>query len=265
MKRFVVTSLVAVSALAMAMPAMALTGGTRPQMPAPAEGWIHQSEGGADVLLISTTDVQTSVERALNELGVAYDYYGTYGPFSGVDLSPYGQVILAMDGGLSEDADIRHAADYVRDGGHFHIYGGTCYQPYAIAMNTHLFLNNVNDYCWTTVYGAPDVTITDASNYLAAGLAPTYNFSDQAASYYQLRMTDAGANEAADNADGWPILSWKMIGAGSVDICTNSPYSYYYTFASDYEWLKQVVRNQLFLNPTATEAVTWGTVKALHQ
>lgn len=265
MKRFLATALVAVTALAVSAPAMALTGATIAQLPGLAEGWVRQTEGGNAVLLITTTDTSISIERALNELGVGYDVYTTGGGFAGVDLSPYNQVILAMDGGTPVDPDIRHAADYVRDGGHFHIYGGTCWFDYAVAMNTHLFLNNTGDYCWTTVFGAPDVTVDDAGNYLAQGLAATYNFIDQSASYYQLRMTDAGANVAAHNADQWPILSWKMVGAGSADICTNSSYAFYYTNDADYQWLKQVVRNMLYLNPTANEVTSWGAVKALHQ
>jgi hypothetical protein len=252
---FAVALLVAVSGWAYANETA-----TNPDIVNGNEGWITHDR--TDVLLIRTTNV--AINQALNELGVAFDeYYGD--DFSGLDLSGYVHVILAMDGGLVGDASIANAAGFAAGGGYFHIYGGTCWQDYAIAMNTHLLENNVNDYCWTTVYGYPHSTILIPGAYLACGLPPTYDFFDISATYYQMRETDAASTDVAVNGDGYNHLLYKPIGAGMFDICTNSSYAMYYNYPSDFEWLKQVVSNMIFMPPTPADETTWGSIKALYR
>jgi hypothetical protein len=150
-----------------------------------------------------------------------------------------------MDGGTAEDGSVSNIASFANSGGALHILGGTCYQPYAIAMNTHLLQNNTADYCWETVAGSPHSTVTNAGHYLAGGLPPTYNFDNINAMYYQLRPTDGAADVAAVNGDGFQHLLSKAIGAGSFDILTNSPESAYWGSADDFDWGCQVVQNML--------------------
>jgi hypothetical protein len=226
-------------------------------------GWDGEA-GGNDVLLIET--ISTALGAALTSLSVPYDLYQGQ-DFSGLDLSPYTHVFLAMDGGLVENPSIQNLANFANDGGCAHIYGGTCYQPYAIALNTHLLLNNINDYCWTTVNGLPHSTVVDNAHYLAQGLPATYTFVDIAASYYQTRSTDGAAAVAAENGDGYDHVMSKAIGNGSVDLCINSPSEVYYQNGSDFDWLTQVVSNMLDCGaaPTATESATWGGIKAIYR
>lgn len=218
------------------------------------------------VLLIQTgVTVGQSVGRALTELGITYDFLAT-SDFSAVNLAPYQHVFVGMDGGTITTASIVNVRNWVQGGHCLHFYGGTCWQEYATALNANLLQNNVNDYCWATVAGAPDVTVTNAGHYLAGGLPATYTFANHSASYYQTRTTDAGISVAAVNGDNFKCLLSKPIGSGNFDICINSAYDGYYTNNADYQWLKQVVRNMLLCGgATAVEASTWGTIKAIYQ
>jgi hypothetical protein len=216
-----------------------------------------------DVLLIETTT--TALGQALTDLGVAYDsFFGDN--FSAVDLSPYIHVFVGMDGGLVEGPSLQNAANYASNGGCLHFYGGTCWQPYAQGLNTYLLANDVNNYCWTTVFGAPHSTIVDAGHYLAAGLPATYTFADISASYYQTRNTDGAALVAAVNGDGYDHLLSKAIGTGNFDYCINSSYIAYYANPNDYNWLRTVVENMLSCGgPTAIENSSWGAIKAIYR
>jgi hypothetical protein len=214
-------------------------------------------------LLIETTD--TALDQALTDLGVPYDYFAGDN-FSGVDLSPYTHVFVGMDGGLVEGPSLQNAANFASNGGCLHFYGGTCWQPYAIGLNTYLLENNTNDYCWTTVGGFPHSTVVDAGHYLAAGLPATYTFADISASYYQTRNTDGAAAVAAVNGDGYDHLLSKSIGDGSFDYCINSSYYFYYLNPNDYDWLLTVVENMLTCGEaTATEPSSWGAIKAIYR
>jgi hypothetical protein len=234
---------------------------TQPQVVNSESGWVSQGTRN-DVLLIETTNV--ALEQALADLAVGFDLY-INSDFSTLDLSQYTDVFVAMDGGTIEDASIVNVTNWCSAGGRLHFYGGTCWQSYAIAMNAHLVQNDVNNYCWQTVYGTPHSQVTDAGHYLAANLPMTYNFLDISATYYQMRATDPSISVAAVNGDGYAHLFSKAIGAGTFDICINSPYISYYANPTDYEWLKQVVFNMLNQVPSPVESVTWGAIKALYQ
>ncbi len=228
----------------------------------PQQGWVSQR--GANVLVIESTFVDGTIHRALNELGVPFDvFFGDI--FSGVDLSPYDHVFVAMDGGLMDNASIQNVAVWARLGGCAHFYGGSCWFDYAAALNQYFLENDQNNWCWEIVGGVPDVTVTNAGHYLASGLPATYNFVDDAASYYQTRSTDGALQIAARNGDGYAMLGSKPFLAGNFDICINSPYSDYYSNATDFNWLKQVVANMLTCGAaTAVEPTTWGQIKSLY-
>lgn len=226
------------------------------------EGWLTQPDRN-EVLLIRTTDV--ALNQAFSDLSVPFDEY-VGDNFSGVDLTGYTHVFVAMDGGLVEDPSIQNVATFAGNGGHVHFYGGTCWQGYAIALNAHLLLNDVNNYCWSTVGGSPDVLVVDPAHCLADALPGTYNFVDPAATFYSTRSTDPGTAVAAINGDNYDMLMSKAIGAGTFDICINSPYVSYYMNPTDYNWLKQVVQNMLnCVVPVPVENTTWGNIKALYR
>jgi hypothetical protein len=194
------------------------------------------------VLLIETTT--TFLPQCLDDLGVTYDSFSG-SDFSAVDLSGYGHVIVGMDGGLVNDPSIANVEAFATAGGALHFVGGTCWEPYALAVDNRLLEHDTADYCWTTVSGSPDSTVVDPGNPLAAGLPATYDFDNNSATYYSLRPMDAAAAIAAVNGDGYDHLLSKPIGAGTFDILTNSPSDDYWESADDYNWGCQVVQNML--------------------
>jgi hypothetical protein len=226
-------------------------------------GWIiHDGQGGNDILLIETTT--TALGAALTALGHTYDYFSG-SDFSGLDLSPYDHVFLGMDGGLVEGPSIQNLANFINAGGCGHIFGGTCWQPYAIAMNTYILENDINNYCWVQNAIPPDSRVVDAAHYLASGLPANYNYLNNAASYYQLRNTDVLAWVAAENGDGYDHLLSKDLGSGNFDICINSSYSGYWAGA-DFDWMTQVVANMLNgCGVTPTTESSWGAIKSLYR
>jgi hypothetical protein len=249
----------AVAFMAMAACALAAHTTSSPQVTLSNDGF-HASADRNLVLLIETTD--TFLDRALTDLGVAYDLFSGE-DFSGVDLSGYTQVFLGMDGGGVEAPSVANLADFVNGGGCLHIYGGTCWQSYAMALNDYLLNNDVNNYCWS-ISNTPHVTIVDSGNYLATGLPASYNFVDSSAAYYATRSTDGAAMVAAMNGDQVPMLLWKVVGNGILDICINSAYDFYYSDPSDYGWAMQVVANMLTCDGSvAVQNSTWGNVKSL--
>ncbi len=196
-----------------------------------------------NILLITTTDTTGSVELALTELGYAYDiYYGS--PWTGIDFGPYDIVLVAMDGGLAEVADIQKLRTDVLDEGKNLIFlGGTCYQPFAQGMNDYIVLNNTGDYCWM-VTNPPQWTLVDPGHPLAAGLPDSYNYVGYYGGYYQIRVTDPDAETVGVNGEGWPAFFQKQLG-GNFIWYIDSVYSSYWSDPSDYAFLKQVIANSM--------------------
>jgi len=214
------------------------------------------------ILLIETTD--SFIGQALTDLGHGYDLFSG-ADFSGVDLTAYTHVFVGMDGGLVEAPSIMNAAGWAMNGGCLHFFGGSCWQPFAQAMNDYLLENNVNDYCWS-ISAMPHSTVVDPGHYLANGLPVNHDFADPSASYYSLRSTDAGAAVAAVNGDDYDHLLSKSIGDGVFDICINSAYAPYWVDANDYDWGKQVVANMLECSGgIATDDQSWSNIKALYR
>jgi hypothetical protein len=247
------------SVVILAMAASALATTTTPLV-RPSNGGMESAGDRNTILLIETTT--TFLGQALTDLSVAFDLFSG-SDFSGVDLSAYTQVFLGMDGGLVEAPSIANLANFVNAGGCAHIYGGTCWEGYAVALNDYLLANDTTNYCWT-VSNTPHATVVDGGNYLATGLPASYNFVDSSAAYYATRSTDGAAMVAAVNGDGYDMLMWKMVGGGIVDFCINSAYYAYWTNPSDYAWGQQVVANMLTCDGSvAVENSTWGNVKSL--
>ena len=196
-----------------------------------------------DILLISTTDVSQSVERALNELGYPYDYFNGY-PWTGIDFTPYSLVLVAMDGGLAEVADIQKLrTDVIDQGKNLIFLGGTCYQPFAQGMNDFLVQNDVGNYCWQ-ITNPPMWTLTDPTHPLADGLPDSYNYANMSAGYYQIRVNDPDAETVAVNGEGYPAFFRKSID-GDFIWFIDSVYSSYWADANDFAFLKQLINNSI--------------------
>ena len=57
-----------------------------------------------------------AAERALQELGYAYDYFSGP-PWTGIDFSPYDIVLVGMDGGTAEVVDVQKLRTDILDAG----------------------------------------------------------------------------------------------------------------------------------------------------
>lgn len=235
---------------------------TSPTVHGGPPGW-QRGPGRNTVLVLESTE--TALPAALTALGVGFDEY--WGLPWNVDLVAYRDVFVGMDGGLLEASDIQPLADYATAGGFLHFYGGTCWQDFAVAMNTYLVPNDTNNYCWTWVYGQPNMIVINPDHILASALPPTYNWENPSASFYQFRATAWDLEEVARNGDGYSMLFAKTIGTGRFDYCIDSPYALYYG-GQDLSILTQIVSNMLLdtggigpLPPDPTQESSWGMVK----
>jgi len=226
---------------------------------------INGGHGGqnnrATIAVLETTS--TALPAALQSLGQAYDDF--QGPPWNINYSQYTDIFVGMDGGLVEPTDIQPLADWATAGGHLHFYGGTCWQDYAIGMNTYLCLNDTNNYCWTEVFGSPNMSVVDPNHCLANLLPGTYNWNDLAASFYQFRTTDPAIAVAADNGDGYHMLFNKPIGSGRFDYCIDSAFASYYA-GQDMTIFTQIVSNMLSdCGPVPVQTTSWGSIKATYK
>src|SRR6185503_10721505 len=203
---------------------------------------VRASVSGANTLLLTTTDVYYSVERALAELGVTYDYVFT-SRFASVSFAPYQTIVVSMDGGDPGFADVQALANAAAAGKHLILIGGTSYPQYYDALQTYL-LHHTNLQGWTTS-AAPHLVVTDPLDPLAAGLPSPSTFVNSAASFYMLRVADADAGVVARNGDGHPALLHKNIGPGSLVYFIDSPFSPYWSYSDDYAVMRRVVENAL--------------------
>ena len=244
--------------LSVGLAGAALAGGTGSSPGVVNPGHSSGSPTNNSVALLETTT--TALGEVLTSLGVTYDDY--QGPPFPTNLTQYTTVLLGMDGGLLEGSDIQNLAAYASAGGNLVFFGGTCWQDYAVAMDTYLVRNDTNNYCWTEVMNTPAVRIVDPENPLSLGLPETYNFTNWAASYYQFRTTDPAISVAADNGDGYHMLFSKTIGSGRIACCINSAYASYWAGA-DLDWMTTAVRNMYSIyGIVPTKSVSWGGLKA---
>jgi len=202
----------------------------------------------ADVMLIGIHE--TAVRQALVTLGIPFhEFYGE--DWTGLDLSPYAHVYVAIHGGSIEQASLQHVADYAAQGGHLHFYGGSDYPAYAQGLNAYLLENDTNNHQWTELAAAPHVRMEELTSYLARSHNWIFDFQDWSATCYQTRLTDPDMIIAARNSSGVPMLVSKEIGAGTLDLCINSPMTESYSDPTDYAWLQLTVRNMHDLTPGA--------------
>ncbi|MBE0638106.1 MAG: hypothetical protein IH598_06290, partial [Bacteroidales bacterium] len=207
------------------------------------------------VLLISTTAVDNSVKKALNELDYTYsDIFSS--DWTGIDFSPYDVVIIAMDGGsVGESSLLKIRTDVIDAGKRVIFIGGTCNQPFATGVNQYLVQNNVNNYCWS-ISPTPQLTVVQPGHWLAEDVPSPYNFANNSTGYYALRANDPDIDIVAMNGDNWPNLfykngNWpgskdnKAKAVGDLIWFTNTAADNYWSNPSDFTLLKQVIENCL--------------------
>ncbi|MEM2875762.1 MAG: hypothetical protein QXL67_02280 [Candidatus Bathyarchaeia archaeon] len=123
--------------------------------------------------------------------------------------------------------------------------GGSKWVPFVNDVNNYLMSIDTANYDWATVSGTPDITILMPEHCLARDLPITYDFVDNKATFYMLRITDTDVEVVAMNGDGQKAIVTKSIGEGTFICFINSPYEGYYTNADDYEYLKTFIRNTI--------------------
>jgi hypothetical protein len=203
---------------------------------------------GTNTTIVVETGVAIlgSVLSILDSMPHAYDFVQT-SDLSTIDFSPYKIIILGMDGGQTDEADMAHLATYVNAGAKLILLGGSNYTPFAQGLNDNFIQINVASHGWTTVSGVPDLTVVNSAHPLAAGLPITYDFVNNNATYYMARITDSMATVVAENGDGYPSLVYKLIGLGELIYFINVASQNHWADAGDYAILQQVLQNALLL------------------
>jgi subtilisin family serine protease len=214
--------------------------------------------------LIETRDTTDSVRKALTEMGWGFDFYQT-DDFSGIDLSPYGTVIVAMDGGNPQDASIQNLANFANNGGNLVMLGGSSFEPFALAVDAHLLDIDETNYFWEMGYGTPDMRVIEPFHQLAGNLLSAHEFDYAPATWYMIRSQDPAAEEVAVNGHNVPCLLKKKLGEGTLSWFINSPYDSYWSNTADYDLLKQVIDNCMGVSFPSPDYAPRGLAWALDE
>jgi hypothetical protein len=200
---------------------------------------------GSNIAVLTTVGVDNSVRKALNESGYAYDYYflGAYPNFGSVNFAPYDTIIVALSGGLVDEANVSILRNQLDLGKKVILLGGTNYDPFVNGTNMYLLGINTTNHVWS-IPVQPHVKITDTSSQLITGLPSVINFTDSQAAYYNVRVTDTGIDNAAVNGDGYKILFNKKF-VGDLIWFINSPQDPFWNNNTDYQYFKQILINAL--------------------
>ena len=215
------------------------------------------------VLVLTTTSVTRTIERALQELAQAYDIAFTI-DFAAIDYTPYRTVIVGMDGGPIEAPALQALAAAAAAGRSLIMIGGTSYPPFYAGMQANL-LQHTNIQGWS-ISPTPHLTVTAPSDPLTAGLPAVVNFFDAGASFHSLRISDPAATVVAVNGAGYPALVRKQIGAGSLVYFVNAPDDFLYSFEQDYQVFRKVLQNAvrqqswLSFSPASGSVAPGGTL-----
>ena len=207
---------------------------------------------GASILVLATTQISTSVERALTELGQAYDLLVT-DRFATVDLAPYDVIFAAMNGAFVRATDVQALADATAAGRLLIMLGGTDHLPFYDGLQ-HYLIGHTGQTGWT-VGSPPHLAVVDPLHSLSRDLPGGYSFAKPAASNYMLRINDPDAHVAARNGDGHPALISKRIGRGDLVYFIYVPDGSFWTDDGDFAIFRTVLRNAIEFRP-----VPWLTV-----
>jgi len=206
--------------------------GGDPKLPTPGAVLVLEPTNPGSIL-------GNSVLRALNELGVTYDYMLT-DDYIGIDFDPYDTVIFATSGGHPDPVPLRCVTRLANEGKRLILIGGSAYEDFRYAV----WVDLDPDYSWA-IPAAPHFILTNPGPPLGVGLPAAHDFSDERAAYYMGRCTDSAAEAAAENGDGWPCLFSKRIADGIFSWFINSPRDVYWTDPDDFALLKQIIWNLL--------------------
>jgi hypothetical protein len=223
--------------------------------------FIPSSASIVNTLLIETGGTITNtVVRALDSLGVTYDFMNTV-DFTGIDFSPYATIILGMDGGLVDSTSVEAVANATAEGKKLIILGGTAYHPYYVGVQNYLLQHNgVEDWVQSA---PPHLTVTAPGHPLTLDLPSPYNYVNPYAAQYMLRITDPAATVVAMNGDGFPALVSKSIGNGVLIYSITSPWDAHYANEADYQVLYTIVRNAVnFSIPPPPEGTLFASTGA---
>jgi hypothetical protein len=216
---------------------------------------VRENDREEDILVVSTTTVDGSVLQVLNDLALLYDYQNTP-DWTEALFEGYPTIIVAMDGGLVEEASVLALANAANAGAQVISIGGTNWTSYYTGMQNYI-IGHTGEQGWTTS-STPHLQVTDPGHPLAQGLPDEYTFTNTSASYYMLRANDPEMTTAAHNGDGWPDLFAKPMESGSYAGFLNSAMDGYWSDPSDYNILLTAMTNML-----GYAAVNWLSVAPL--
>jgi hypothetical protein len=230
-------------------------------------GWVEQGTG-SEVLLIETgLPVAGSVGAALASIVGSFDYYRG-ADFHELDLEPYRDIILAMDGGRITAASVDAMRSWAKRPRprprprRTAFLGGSSWPEYAQSLNDLLAEVDLGDIGWR-MSASPHVASAHPGDPLSQGLPAPSSFADARASYYMARSRDGRMHQSATNGDGESLLFWRELEVeASIMLWAGSPYEGYYQEPGDLAILRQVISNMLVYGPSPTEPVTWGVVKS---
>ncbi|MBZ0263505.1 carboxypeptidase regulatory-like domain-containing protein [bacterium] len=192
-------------------------------------------------LVLHTTDIAQSLQRALNELEVEEVTYMNTQAWNGIDFEGYNTVMVAMDGGTPTVADWNWVFDWCRAGGTLMLFGGTNWADAYNAMND--FCHHSGQQGWAQ--SAPPHINFEDGHPLNENLEDGTTFANNGASYYMFRFDDEEMDVASTNGDGWPNIFAKDVDNGTFVCFTSSAASVWWANQQDYEVYVQIVENCL--------------------
>ena len=233
-------------------------------VPTPAPTLLIETGNGPDATPMTLPSSFAPTEAALAALSIQYDvlftqdYTTSYIP----TLDKYKSVVVAINGGSLNQADLQALSDFAAGGKNVVMTGGTYSSSFIVALTQSGLLQTVvyGDTPTWTASSSPDVSLWHASeaNPLTKGLNATTTFTSLSNKYF-IRSRDTAARVAARNGDGFPILLSKSIGGKGV--FTYFGYTTTGTAATeDATWLQTMIRNALALQ---VNDVSWTRASTL--
>jgi len=195
------------------------------------------------------------VQRVFNEFGLGSTMLKT-NDWTNIEFSPFGIVIISMNGGRPDSTSIKKIrTDVINQGKRVILIGGTRYENFVQGINQYLVLNNINDYEWKGPT-QPHFTMVYPAHVLTQSIPKNYNFIYEYASHYQLRVTDSEIDVLAKNGDGYgcffykkskfPILQNGTSKAGGDLIWFINPATdNFWKYNADYTIIKQIILNAI--------------------
>ncbi len=193
-------------------------------------------------LLWASHTVNNSVMQAMDDAGVNYHYiHDADCDWDNFGFIGYLTVMLAMDGGTPTADDVQIMVDYINNGGMLNIYGGSNWMAFYDGITAMIDHTGVTGWVQNAI--DPDISVIDAGHPLVQGLPNLYNYVNNSASWYMIRIDDPLDWVGAENGDGHPILVTKDVGSGHLQWFTSSARDLYWGDPNDYAICQTVVHN----------------------